>query len=115
MKKLESDLGISVKRSDLGETIRTYADTEENINPIGMSPIVKSRLDAGKKPMGKAGDCEDEDTPEKLQDVKYNPRRCKNNDSKSVEKRLRILSEEVVILSEFGRKIVDADPTAMAW
>lgn len=110
LKKLESDLGISVKRSDLGETIRTYADTEENINAIGMSPIVKSRLDAGKKPMGKAGDCEDEDTPGKIARCKVQPSEDARIMTVSSGKKIEDIIEEVVILSEFGRKIVDAEP-----
>ena len=35
--KLVQEKGIILKRSSSGETIREYADKEENIHPIGMS------------------------------------------------------------------------------
>ena len=51
--KLAEEKGIILKRSSLGETIREYADKEEKYQLIGMSKIVKSRLDTGKKPFKK--------------------------------------------------------------
>ena len=43
-------LGVSIQRSEVGETIRKYAENPENINDIGKAKIVKSKNDTGAKP-----------------------------------------------------------------
>jgi len=48
-KTVSSLLGITIQRSEVGETIRTFAENPENTNAIGNSKIVKSKNDAGTK------------------------------------------------------------------
>jgi len=107
---LGEERGIILKRSNLGESIREYADKDENINNIGQSIIVKSRLDSGKKPMGKAKDCESEDTPGKIDRCKVQPSDDARVMTVSSGKKFQDIIEEVVLLSDFGRNIASAKP-----
>tara|TARA_B100001287_G_scaffold45673_1_gene34696 strand:+ start:6623 stop:9298 length:2676 start_codon:yes stop_codon:yes gene_type:complete len=108
--KLAEEKGIILKRSSLGETIREYADKEENINSIGMSKIVKSRLDTGKKPFGKKKDCEDENVKGKIDRCKVVPSDDARIMSVSSGKKLQDIIEEVILLSEYGRGITERKP-----
>jgi hypothetical protein len=109
-KILDKELGIMVRRSDLGETIRNYADKEENINEIGNAKIVKTKNDKGKKGSVQYKNTESEDTPGKIDRCKVN---C-NPDSRAMTvsngKKIEKIIEDVIKLSEYGRNIVDQEP-----
>ena len=109
-KILDKELGIMVRRSDLGETIRNYADKEENINDIGNAKIVKTKNDKGKKGSVQYKNAESEDTKGKIDRCKVN---C-NPDSRAMTvsngKKVEKIIEDVIKLSEYGRNIVDQEP-----
>ena len=107
---LKEERGIILKRSNLGESIREYADDDENINEIGKAKITKSRLDSGKKPMGKAKDCENEETKGKIDRCKVQPSDDARVMTVSPGKKIQDIIEEVILLSDYGRGITDRKP-----
>jgi len=109
-KSLDKELGIMVRRSDLGETIRNYADKEENINEIGNAKIVKSKTDVGRKGSVSEKTAESEDTKGKIDRCKVN---CNPDTRKLVVsngKKIEQVIEDAIKLSEYGRNIVDQKP-----
>lgn len=108
--QLPKELGIAVRRSDLGENIREYADKEENINPIGMSKIVKSRLDAGTVGCAKPGEAESEETAGKIDRCKVQVKEDMRKMTVSSGKKIEDIIEQVILLSDFGRSVVDQEP-----
>jgi len=110
--ELSKLLGIVVQRSKIGESIREYAEKDENINEIGKSKLVKSFLDGGKQPFGKP----------KFVEVKGKPG-VFSRGKVQISNNLRSLTfksgtnfqemiEEIVILSEYGQKIATTEPDA---
>ena len=47
---LDRLLGVTITRSEIGEAIRTFAEKQENVNPIGLSRIVKEKNETGNVP-----------------------------------------------------------------
>ena len=107
---LDKELGITVRRSDLGETIRDYADKEENINKIGNSKIVKSKDDVGKKTMVKPGAAQSETEKGKIDRCKVQANCDQRMMTVSNGKKIEQIIEDVILLSEFGRSIVEQKP-----
>jgi len=107
---LDKELGITVRRSDLGETIRDYADKEENINDIGKSKIVKSKDDVGCKGFVKSGAAQSEEEKGKIDRCKVQVNPEQRMMTVSNGKKIEQIIEDVIILSEFGRSIVDQKP-----
>jgi len=107
---LDKELGITVRRSDLGETIRDYADKEENINDIGQSKIVKSKDDVGRKGFTKPAAAESETEKGKIDRCKVQCNPDQRMMTVSSGKKIEQIIEDVITLSEFGRSIVDQKP-----
>ena len=107
---LDKELGISVKRSDLGETIRDYADDPKNINNIGNSKIVKSKNDVGKKTMVKQSAAESEEEKGKIDRCKVQCNPDQRMMTVSSGKKIEQIIEDVILVSEFGRSVVDQKP-----
>jgi hypothetical protein len=106
-------LGIVVRRSQIGESIREAAEKEENINDIGKSKLVKSYLDEGKQYFGKPAFVEDkENAPGVFQrgNIKISDEGRRINFSQGTK--IQNIIEEVVLLSEFARKFVTEQPDA---
>ena len=108
--EIKKVLGIAVKRSDLGESIREYAEKEENMNDIGKAKIVKSRLDSGRQAMGKAGQCESETTPGEIDRCRVQRSDDVRQMTFSAGKKIQDMIEEVILVSEFGRGITERKP-----
>lgn len=108
--EIKKVLGISVKRSDLGESIREYAEAEENMNDIGKSKIVKSNLDAGQQAMGKARQCQSENTTGEIDRCRVQRSTDVRQMTFSAGKKIQDMIEEVILVSEYGRGIVDRKP-----
>lgn len=108
--ELSKLLGIVVKRSAIGESIREFAEKAENINTIGKAPLVKSFLDGGKQPFGRPKFVEVKDKPGTFQRGKV---QVSNNLRTLTFKKgttIQEIVEEIVILSEYGQSIADAEP-----
>ena len=125
--ELSKLLGIVVKRSGLGEAVRTNAENPENINEIGKSDLIESYLNGGKQPFGR---------PKFVEETKTTttqggpPNRARTSTvSTGVFKRGNItisnkgrdltfksgtkiqnIIEEVIILSDYGRRVSEAVP-----
>jgi hypothetical protein len=120
--ELSKLLGIVVKRSGIGEAVRENAENPENINDIGNSELVESYLDGGKQPFGR---------PKFVEETTQTggPPNVNRSVSTGIFKRGNItisnkgrdltfksgtkiqdIIEEVIILSDYGRKIVDEVP-----
>ena len=108
--KLQELLGVVINRSQLGETIRDYAENDENINDIGKAEIVKSYLEGGKVPFGEAKFSEVDDKPGVFQRGKVQISDKGKTLSFPKSTRVQDIIEEVILLSEFGRSIATAEP-----
>ena len=113
--ELENNAGVSVKRSNLGENIREYAEKIEFMNDIGKAKITKSNLDAGTQPMSSATNCESETTKGKIDRCKVTRTGDIRSATFSAGKKVQDVIEEIIILSDYGRGIADkkADKNGM--
>jgi hypothetical protein len=107
--ELSKILGIVVRRSNLGESIREYAEKEENLNRIGQSKIAKSYLDEGRQVFGRPAFVRDEETGEFSRGnitISDDGRRINFKQGAKVQD----IIEEVVLLSEYGRQFATETP-----
>ena len=102
--ELSKILGIVVKRSALGESIREYAEKLENVNAIGKSVIAKSYLDSGKPYFSKPKFVESEDNPGTFSRGGITISDSAKRISFKKGARVQDIIEEVILLSEYGRK-----------
>lgn len=96
-------LGITIQRSEVGETIRKFAENPENINSIGQAKIVKSKNDSGTKPQTEPivatmpngvvcrAKCQ---VPETLRTFQF-----------KAGTKVQDIIEEIIIASEYGREL----------
>ena len=106
-------LGIVVTRSQIGESIRESAESEENINAIGQSKIVKSFLDQGTQYFGRPAFVEDkENAPGIFQrgNIQISDEGRRINFAQGTK--VQNIIEEVVLLSEYARNFVSEQPDA---
>jgi|TARA_X000000950_G_scaffold72161_2_gene89554 hypothetical protein len=120
--ELSKLLGVIVNRSNIGEAIREFAENPENINEIGQAKLVDSFLDGGKKPFGRPAFVEETrlagGPPNKNVQVgtgiftRGNITISDNGRTLTFKTgtKFQDIIEEIVLLSEYGRKIVDAEP-----
>jgi len=111
--ELSKILGIVVKRSQIGESIREAAEKEENINAIGKAKLVKDFLDEGKQYFGKPAFTEDkEKAPGTFQrgNVKISDEGRRINFASGTK--VQNIIEEVILLSDYARKFVTEQPDA---
>jgi len=109
--ELSKILGIVVKRSQIGESIREAAEKEENVNDIGKSKIVKSFLDEGKQYFGKPAFTENkEKAPGVFQrgNIKVSDEGRRINFASGTK--IQTIIEEVILLSDYARKFVTEQP-----
>jgi len=105
--ELENNKGISIKRSNLGENIREYAEKLEFMNEIGKATITKSNLDAGPMPMTGATNAQSETTKGKIDRCKVSRTGDVRSSTFSAGKKIQDIIEETIILSSYGRDIAD--------
>jgi len=104
-------LGIVVKRSQIGESIREAAEKEDNVNVIGKSKVAKSYLDEGKQMFGKPAFTEDkEKAPGVFQrgNIKISDEGRRINFASGTK--IQTIIEEVILLSDYARKFVTEQP-----
>lgn len=104
--ELSGILGLTVRRSALGESIRDFAENSENTNAIGTSQIVKSYLDTGQQIFGRPAFVEDENNEGVFSrgsiTISDNARRINFKSGTRVQDMI----EEIVLLSDYGRQFV---------
>ena len=106
-------LGIVVKRSQIGESIREAAEKEENTNAIGKAKIVKDFLDEGKQYFGKPAFVEDKEKAAgtfQRGNIQVSDEGRRINFAASTK--IQTIIEEVVLLSDYARKWVTEQPDA---
>tara|TARA_B110000503_G_scaffold129783_1_gene202390 strand:- start:41923 stop:44622 length:2700 start_codon:yes stop_codon:yes gene_type:complete len=114
--ELSKLLGIVVKRSKLGESIREYAEKEENVNNIGKSKIVKSYLDSGKPYFGKPAFTKGKD---KTTNGTIFTRGAItiSDEGRAIQfkqgARVQDIVEEIILLSDYGRKFISEVPNGI--
>ena len=105
--QLSKLLGIVVKRSELAEAIREFAESEENINEIGKSKIVQSFLEGGKQPFAKPSFSEVDGKPGLIERGKIQV----NNKTRAFTFKsgttIQEMIEELIIISDYGKKIME--------
>lgn len=108
--ELDKVLGIIVRRSAIGESIREFAENEENCNSIGMSKIAKSYLDTGKSFFGKPAFVESKDNPGvwKRGNITISAEAKKVQFAQKTK--IQDIIEELVLLSEYGRQFITENP-----
>lgn len=110
--KLSEFLGIVVRRSNIGESVRDYAENPENINEIGNSKIVKSYLDGGKVPFGEARFSEVEENGKGTGVFQRGKLTISQEGRKftfAAGMRIQDIIEELIIISDYGRKLAQAE------
>ena len=107
---LSSVLGIVVQRSKIGESIRKYNEDVNNINEIGQSVIVDDPEKNKRIPMAQADFATGVAGPGYIS--RANVQRATKKFSISVPKGMTIqeILEEIIIQSEYGKKIKDREP-----
>ena len=108
--ELSKLLGITVKRSDIGNSIKTYAENEENINEIGKSTLVKSFLDGGKQPFGRPKFVEVEGKEGVFERGKIQISNKFRTLTFKAGTTIQEIIEEIILISEYGQKIADTEP-----
>ena len=120
--ELSKLLGIVVKRSGIGEAVRENAEKPENVNDIGQSELVESYLNGGKQPFGRPKFVEETTQtggpPDRNRTIgtgifKRGNVTISNKGRDLTFKsgtKIQDIIEEVIILSDYGRKIADAEP-----
>ena len=121
--ELSKLLGVIVKRSNIGEAIREYAENPENINEIGSARLVDSFLDGGSRPFGRPAFVEETrlvqtGPPDQNTTVgtgiftRGNISISDNGRTLTFKNGTKVqdIIEEIILLSEYGRQIVDAEP-----
>ncbi len=105
--QLSKLLGIVVKRSELGDSIREFAEKEENTNEIGKASIVDSFLEGGKQPFAKPSFSEVEGKPGLIERGKIQI----NNKTRAFTFKsgttIQEIIEELIIISDYGKKIME--------
>jgi len=103
-------LGIVVRRSQLGESIRESAEKEENVNAIGKSKIVKSFLDEGTQFFGKPAFVENEENPGNLSRALIQTSDEGRRINFKQGTRVQDIIEEAILISEYGRQFPTQSP-----
>ena len=121
--ELSKLLGVIVKRSNIGEAIREFAENPENVNEIGQAKLVDSFLDGGRRPFGRPAFVEEtrlqQAGPPNVNvevgtgiftrgniSISDNGRTLTFKNGTKVQD----IIEEIILLSEYGKTIVDAEP-----
>lgn len=125
--ELSKLLGIVVKRSGIGEAVRKNAENPENINDIGKSDLIESYLNGGKQPFGRPKFVEETKTvtteggpPNRNRTSTVSTGVFKRGNITISNKgrdltfksgsKIQNIIEEVIILSDYGRRISEAEP-----
>ena len=120
--ELSKLLGIVVKRSGIGEAVRENAENPDNINDIGKAELIESYLDGGKQPFGRpkfveetksTGGPPNRDTSISTGVFKRGNISISNKGRDLTFKsgtKIQNIIEEIIILSDYGRKISEAVP-----
>lgn len=107
--ELSKLLGIVVKRSSIGESIREFSENPDNINEIGKSKIVTAWTDGGKQPFGTPGFLEVDGRPGVFKrgglQISENGRELVFKSGTTIQDMI----EEMIMLSEYGRKILSGE------
>jgi len=120
--ELSKLLGVVVKRSGIGEAIRENAENQDNMNDIGKSELVQSYLDGGKQPFGRPKFVEETKQtggpPSKNRTIGTGIFKRGNITISDKGRtltfksgtRIQEIVEEIIILSDYGKKISEAVP-----
>lgn len=107
--------GTVIRRSNLGESFREYAEREENANGIGGSGIAKSYLDGGEQAFGRPAFVEETDDEDggttgifRRGGITISEGGRRINFKKGT--RVQDVIEEIVLLSEYGRNFATENP-----
>ena len=106
-RELQKVKGFVLKRSEFGEQIRANAENNININTIGNSQIVKSYLDGGEVPFGKPKFTEVKGKPGVFSRGSLSISEDKRTFTFAAGTKIQDIIEEVVILSDYGRKLAE--------
>ena len=107
--------GTVIRRSNLGESFREYAEKSENANAIGNSSISKSYLDGKTEAFGRPAFVEDTDEEDggtlgifRRGGITISDNGQRINFKKGT--RVQDVVEELVLLSEYGRQFATESP-----
>ena len=107
--------GTVIRRSNLGESFREYAEKTENANDIGRSQISKSYLDGKTEAFGRPAFVEDVDDGDGAGTGVFRRGNITiSNDGQRINfkkgTRVQDVVEELVLLSEYGRQFATQSP-----
>lgn len=105
--ELQKVKGFVLKHSEFGDKIRDNAENEINVNDIGKSKIVKSFLDGGETPFGRPKFTEVKDKPGVFSRGSLTISDDGRKFTFAQGTRIQDIVEEIVILSDYGRKLAE--------
>ena len=105
--ELQKIKGFVLKRSRFGEKIRDNAEQKFNINNIGKSKIVKSYTDGGEVPFGRPKFTEVKDKPGVFSRGSLTISDEGRKFTFASGTKIQDIIEEIVILSDYGRKLAE--------
>ena len=115
--RIRETLGIIIERSAIAESIRDYAQLEDNINNIGQSNLVVNPTDGQDQPSGDAQSCELEGNPGQICRAQLQVNESIKNFQFRAGTKIQTMIEEVLLASEWGQNITQrleqVDPNGM--
>ena len=108
--ELSKLLGIVIKRSSIGESIREFAQNPENLNQIGQAKLVESYLDGGKQPFGRPKFTEVDGKEGVFERGKITVSNNLRDLTFASGTKIQTMIEEIVLLSEYGKRIAETEP-----
>lgn len=105
--QLQQILGISLERSQQFESIRDFAQRDENINDIGKSPMVQNYTDSGTVPMARPVNAENEDAPGTVDRENLQIPDELRQFTFSQGTKIQDIIEEIILNSEWGRQLTE--------
>jgi len=108
--EIENNNGISLKRSEIGENIREYAENLENINKIGQSKIIDANTDGGTQGFQTESNAENEDSRGEINCCLVNLTGDVRQATYSSGKKIQSMIEDIIITSEYGRDMPKSIP-----
>ena len=108
--EIENNNGIALKRSEIGENIREYAENLENINTIGQSKIIEANTDGGTQAFQSETNAENEDSRGEINCCLINLTGDVRQATFSSGKKIQSMIEDIIITSEYGRDMPKTKP-----
>lgn len=104
---LSQFLGIVVRKSTIGESIRKHYENESNVNEIGLAKLIDNKELVKRRLFGRPGFVE-KDGVFVRDNIQIDPSRMSISFPRGMS--IQEMIEEIILLSDYGRKISEVKP-----